>query len=558
MLARRLLLDFPWADCLRPLRLCLNMQGDVRHWAKNKITELEKFPKVSPTYWAAMTIASCHVKLLMHPAPITAAEALKQKLVPENLPDCPVSADELTSVWGYKNVNNIVVKTLRKGLPWAKGASKDSIFNLMCELAEHRPRVLQTMIFGNYIHATCIAPISLQLKLQSADNLKLFIEKCSAQFCITLITEFLVAGTIHYSQLHTLVKDTHWWKTFCNNAIKISDTCLRPKLLCDSDVTLNYTNIIRAKQPVFEHTGIWPLILKAFDINTRIKKEIITNAGDKYLLAKELGSKTVLGSGLIEDDLISLDIPLAVVQQIILSGTAPPNRAMKHMRQKVELLSPKEFATLKVYIHSRHTFAFESVIHVVQPETQNCERSIFTYCRNCQSCRSKFVTSKGVSKRLHGLEVDFKSEQALCSTCIGKRVQVLDLQSFIFTTRYVNRAIYSLVFCSRCSVLTADIQIFGNQLLCKHCVKQHTKRRIAGACFFCPHSACYQFVAHWQRQITWVSVCSNHKSLIPNRWGVSVEALSILNEIGLRKKPRVIDYGSRKRACDPVLRLPRN
>ena len=90
ILARRLLLDFPWADCLRPLHLSLHVAGDIRLWAKTKIDALEKFPAKAPTYWAAMTIAASYAKLAYYSKPLTAAEAIQKKLVPKEVPKCPL------------------------------------------------------------------------------------------------------------------------------------------------------------------------------------------------------------------------------------------------------------------------------------------------------------------------------------------------------------------------------------------------------------------------------------------------------------------------------------
>ena len=98
-----------------------------------------------------------HYRLLNYPTPITIAEAIKLNLVPNQLKPFPISSYELASVWGYGNENGIIVKALRKGLPWAKGTARDSINMLIKELAKTRPQMVEMMIFGDYPHALSIA-----------------------------------------------------------------------------------------------------------------------------------------------------------------------------------------------------------------------------------------------------------------------------------------------------------------------------------------------------------------------------------------------------------------
>ena len=245
------------------------------------------------------------------------------------------------------------------------------------------------------------------------------------------------------------------------------------------------------------------------------------------------------------------------MKKIILSGTAPPNRAMKHMRQAISELTKEQHALLKVYIHGRQSHAFESISMIIQPPPVYKRQPLFTYCAECQSCRSKFVTSKGVSKRLHGLEVNLNLGEAFCSACETTRVQVTLLNTFIFTTRYVNRAIYNLTFCSACYVLTADVKVVGEKLLCKHCFKTHKQRQVAGPCEFCPYAATHQFVGTKAGKASWVNVCDNHKHILPRVWGVSVEALLTLNNFCSADTPQRY-HGTRKRSRESILRLPRN
>ena len=77
----------------------------------------------------------------------------------------------------------------------------------------------------------------------------------------------------------------------------------------------------RPKPSLFEFSTVWPLLIKAFEINTRLKPETLEAAGPLGQLAKKMGSETVLGAGLVETDLKALDIPLDPVKRIISFGT---------------------------------------------------------------------------------------------------------------------------------------------------------------------------------------------------------------------------------------------
>lgn len=504
-----------------------------------------------------MTIAASYAKLAYYSKPLTAAEAIQKKLVPREVPKCPATLSELATVWGYGSENNIAVKVLKKGLPWAKGASRDSISLLLKQLYKKRPKIIETMVFGTYTHATSIASVQMQQRLSAGDNMIELLGQLSTHSCLALISEFLVAATINYTCILSLVRDVHWWRQFRETSVLISDRCLRPGFLKgDFTCTSTFPSCVKTKQYSFEYDCVWPLLLKGFQINTRLKPETVVAAGEKFELAQSLGKAFVLGAGLIEADLIKLGVPINIVEDVIRSGTAPPNRAMKHMRNEIKRLTDTEHALLKTYIHARHANSFESIAMIIQPPNVYSSNPLFTYCEECKSCRSKFVTSKGVSKRLHGLEVDLSKGAAFCSTCQTKRVQVTCLNSFIFTTRYVNRAIYNLVFCSGCCVLSADVKLIGDKLLCKHCSQKHDKRQVSGACEFCPYPATQQFVGIRRGKVSWISICDTHQGIVPKSWGISVEALTALNDFKAIDSPKR-HHGARKRTREPVLCLPR-
>ena len=504
-----------------------------------------------------MTIAASYAKLAYHSKPLTAAEAIQKQLVPKEVPKCPATLTELATVWGYGSENSIVVKVLKKGLPWAKGASRDSISLLLKQLYKKRPKIIETMVFGTYTHATSIASVSMQQKLSIQEHMLELLGQLSTHSCLALISEFLVAATMNYTCVLSLVRDVHWWRQFRETSVMISDRCLRPNVFKgDFTCTSTFPSCVKTKQYAFEYDCVWPLLLKGFQINTRLKPETVEAAGDKFELAQALGKATVLGAGLVEADLVQLGVPTNIVEDVIRSGTAPPNRAMKHMRQEIKRLTDTQYALLKTYIHARQANSFESIAMIIQPSNVYRSSPRFTYCPECKSCRSKFVTSRGVSKRLHGLEVDLSKGTAFCSSCQTKRVQVTDLNSFIFTTRYVNRAIYNLVFCSGCCTLSADVKLIGDKLLCKHCTQKHDKRQVSGCCEFCPYPATQQFVGIKRKQVAWVNVCDSHKRIIPKTWGISVEALNALNEFKTIDSPKR-HHGTRKRTREPVLCLPR-
>ena len=444
MLARRLLLDFPWADCLRPLEASLDVGGDIRLWAKRKVDELSEFPSEAPTRWAAMQIATSHLRLLNHKEPITAAEALKLRLVPKSLPEFPVSEAEIATVWGYGKVPGLVIKGLRKGLPWAKGTARDSVTRLAQELAVKHPALVKMMVFGDYPHATTLASMELRLELASVRALQDFVGKLPSQTLLALFSEFIVAATCHHTAVYCLVRGESWWRGFQQSAIRVADQVLRPRLFRREFASLgNMLSVPRVGHVVHEYQSIWPLFIKALEVNTRLKDDTVALAGPLFARAQELGGVTVLGGGLIRADLDELQIPCDVIEAMIEYGSGPANRAMKQMRGELAKLTPSQRATLKVYIHARESYSFETV--TLLASRSNAPKR-FAYCTGCQSCRSKFVCRKGVSKRLHGLEVSLKHGAAFCSSCKDKRVQLISIDRILFQTRYVNRVIYSL-FC---------------------------------------------------------------------------------------------------------------
>ncbi len=262
------------------------------------------------------------------------------------------------------------------------------------------------------------------------------------------------------------------------------------------------------------------------------------HGGVKYERGIALGKETVLGAGRAEDELEALDSPVVMVKRLIQHGLGPANRAMRHMRAELAKLTEKQLATFVVYVHSRETHAFETVelLQVTAKAKQ------VTYCEGCSSCRSKFVSEKGVSKRLHGLEIDLKQGEAFCSVCPKTRVQLVRVDKLLFETKYVNRVIYRLFPCTGCNVLTGDTKVIGDNLLCKFCVKRHENRPIAESCYLCKHSSTRQFVAYSRQVLSWVGVCEKHFELLPREL-TSVEALKA-------------KYGKAKRAHSAILRLP--
>ena len=103
--------------------------------------------------------------------------------------------------------------------------------------------------------------------------------------------------------IFVLIREKPWWNNYEKNAIDTSDKILRQRFLKGIFVSNSLSPIVqRQKSTLFEFCEFGPLLIKAFEINTRLKAETLQAAGALAETAKELGSQTVLGTGLIEGD----------------------------------------------------------------------------------------------------------------------------------------------------------------------------------------------------------------------------------------------------------------
>ena len=123
-------------------------------------------------------------------------------------------------------------------------------------------------------------------------------DKLPAQTLLVLFSEFIVAATKHYSMIFVLIRDKLWWDTYSRHALHTADQILRTRFL-NHNFSANVPSPIvqRPKPSLFEFSTVWPLLIKAFEINTS-KPETLEAAGPLGSLPKKWAAKQSLGPGL--------------------------------------------------------------------------------------------------------------------------------------------------------------------------------------------------------------------------------------------------------------------
>lgn len=508
-LARRLLLDYPWADALRPVAAHVTtFAGDARLLAKHKIDDLLQFKGVG-TAWAAGLVADGLVPLLSHKMPISVAEAVEAGFGDGDLPGPQIGPGPVAAVWGYSTAPSMMAKFLLRGVPWARPPARDTTA-LPAEV-EFGPLYVACIV-GSYRHVHACAPLLVRQHCLSPGAARDTLLALPPNLVAVLVAEALVVATEQCHALHHLVSREPWWPAYRTFAFETACNAVRPWLwntLAGFTGTLKVSWLDLAAKPPL--VSVWRPFLKALNLHVKIKPETLEAAGPLAALAATLGSQRVLGAGLVEADLHQLDIDPAIVKQTLTVPAVLVGRTMKAMRARLASLTPAARARLVIYVHARRGSIAETI--VFRPQCAAQPDTTMLFCTICKTSRSKFVAARCISKRLHGLEINLRTGAVTCSTCPGTAIREVQVGQLAYQLRYANGTIFTFDSCGNCGVLTSSPHYRDSTGLCRHCQARPTPP--LSPCFLCDHPASARFVASTRLGIRWLSVCDRHRPLLP-------------------------------------------
>ena len=470
MLTARLLRNHPAAAaCLRPLLAFGADSRDARLVARDRCIALGDHA-CGPDVTA---FAAAHAALVRHPAPLTLRAAHALGLHPEAagaLVRLSAPVADVAALLAGAAPTTALCQLLRRGLPQS-GPPRHLDRQLAAALAGSSDcrQLFVDFATGVHEHATGQPSPAHVLRVHQMEVQELV--RLAALYTTAevhaLLAEALAGQVARSGVLRAVVRRVApWWPTHAGAAVAAANRTLRPRLMAHCGQPALPPAAMSAmpllpSAPVTLSAAIgFPMLCRALGVRATLSDDTAQAAGaDVVALAMALGARRGV-TGLSLPDLEALGIRAGCVPALI--GVSP--WSVRSMRAALAASPPGHVAALHVYVRAVRKGSDMTATPV--PGAPACDVLV---CGGCNTIRSKFDSTRRVSRRKYEIEVDFTTGTVACTGCRTADVRRRSLEGYALAGRAANKVMHRLLGCSVCGELGDDRVPRGDGYACRRC-----------------------------------------------------------------------------------------